>query len=350
MPSPVRAHASPADRMSYPFAALATLKYKPPPGSSDSLAFGKGERVTVLAAADDDGDWLRGSNEAGHEGIFPAQFVERVDEPAEREIAPQDEPASAVVEAEPAPPAHEDRALVDVPVPVTEVAVESPVEAPVEVESPPAAAPTRQASLPPAPVEPSPAVVSPPAEQPAGPPVAPKKPLSALQARIAALNAAGAGAAPPPGPPPRPSGPKPAWKPKSIPAPAPAFPSPSSPSVEPAPAPIVEKAEKGGEMSAADAQESIGKGGSLKDRIAALQGGLQSFEQPAAPGRAPKPWKRKVIPVEDPEVDAAASQDARAATESAVVSPQLESDSPLPTQSPKSTDEIGRASCRERVS
>ena len=53
----------------YPYAARATLKYKGPPGSSDSLSFGKGTLITVLGAADEDGEWLRGRDPEGNEGM-----------------------------------------------------------------------------------------------------------------------------------------------------------------------------------------------------------------------------------------------------------------------------------------
>ncbi|KAL8290543.1 hypothetical protein RQP46_002801 [Phenoliferia psychrophenolica] len=308
--------------MSYPFLSVATHKYKPPPGSSDSLAFAKGEQVTVLASADDDGDWLRGKNEAGHEGIFPAQFVERVEQEKEDEpTTTQDEESAAVVERpvvkteEAAPPTLPTEEVKSEPSESPDSSVPSQVDAPAPVADTPAPVvvptPTREPSLPPPPVAAAPTPIVPSANttseaatpSPTDPPVAPKKPLSALQARIAALNAAGAGAAPPPAP-----RPKPAFKPKNIPPPAAALPSSSSSSSPPpvtassAPAePIERSGEKGGMMSAEDAKESIGKGGSLKDRIAALQGGLQSFEAPAAPGRAPVPWKRPSVPVIEPE-------------------------------------------------
>jgi hypothetical protein len=51
--------------------------------------------------------------------------------------------------------------------------------------------------------------------------------------------------------------------------------------------------ELGTGMSASDAQQSIAKGGSLKDRIAALQG-LQ-LDQPGLPGRPARPWKKKEL-------------------------------------------------------
>jgi hypothetical protein len=66
------------------------------------------------------------------------------------------------------------------------------------------------------------------------------------------------------------------------------------------------RGEPGSGMSAADAQQSIARGGSLKDRIAALQG-LQ-LDQPGLPGRVPKPWKKKEQPAAEPEPEPVAEE------------------------------------------
>ncbi|KAG2362223.1 hypothetical protein BDR07DRAFT_1061256 [Suillus spraguei] len=108
----------------------------------------------------------------------------------------------------------------------------------------------------------------------------PQKPKpGSLRDRIAAFENANKSAAPAPGPAPRP---KPStlqsWKPK-VPSP------PQSPESE----------RKTAGMSASDAMESIGKGGSLKERMAALQG-RGAFGGGTPPPILPKPadkprWK-----------------------------------------------------------
>ena len=112
------------------------------------------------------------------------------------------------------------------------------------------------------------------------PTASPTKPkVGSLRDRIAAFEKPAAGSSPPPAPTPRPKPGGVSWKPK-VPSP------PSSPgSTEHA---ASEK--KTGGMSASDAKESIGKGGSLKDRMAALQG-KGAFGAP--PPVAPKPAVEK---------------------------------------------------------
>lgn len=120
----------------------------------------------------------------------------------------------------------------------------------------------------------------------------PKPKPGSLRDRIAAFEKSSATSAPAPAPAPRP---KPAgfssWKPKP-----PSRPS-SPPNSEPAPA-----AQAG--MSASDAKDSIAKAGSLKERMAALQG-RGAFGAP--PAVAPKPSverpKWKPPPAVSPPVD-----------------------------------------------
>ncbi|KAI5478626.1 SH3 domain protein [Pseudohyphozyma bogoriensis] len=295
---------------SYPFKAIATLKYKPPPPST--FSFSKDDAITVLEAADDDGDWYKGVNEAGVEGVFPANFVapapqqddgQDVDEPAPAEPSP---PATTAQTEEVPPPA------VDAP-----PSAASPPPPPIASPSPPPAEPSKPLPQPPAPA-PAPALASASAA-PSSAPDAPAKPQS-LKDRIAALNAAGAGAAPPP-----PTRPKPSFarKPWSPPAPAAApIPSPGSGvGATSSPSPIVKDshlpsppifvndgervvggASREGAMSAEDAKASIGAGGSLRDRIKALQAGSLDRDPvvPSVPTPGPKPWKRKEI-VTSPE-------------------------------------------------
>ncbi|KAF8157960.1 hypothetical protein B0H34DRAFT_706935 [Crassisporium funariophilum] len=133
-------------------------------------------------------------------------------------------------------------------------------------------------------------------DQPSPPP---KPKPGSLRDRIAAFEKTSTTAGPAPGPAPAPR-PKPAgfstWKPK-VPSP------PSSPSASTTDHAAANS--KAGAMSATDAKESITKGGSLKDRMAALQG-KGAFGAP--PALAPKPalekpkWKPPPVvaaPVDD---------------------------------------------------
>ncbi|THH32406.1 hypothetical protein EUX98_g1752 [Antrodiella citrinella] len=121
----------------------------------------------------------------------------------------------------------------------------------------------------------------------------PPKKLGSLKDRIAAFENKGTGPAPAPAPVPRP---KPAsaatWKPKP---PTP----PDSPRAS------LDSADRKAGMSAADAKESITKGGSLKDRMAALQGrgGFGGSPPPVAPKPALEKPKWKPPPVVSPPTD-----------------------------------------------
>ncbi|KAG1780702.1 hypothetical protein EV702DRAFT_1079921 [Suillus placidus] len=123
----------------------------------------------------------------------------------------------------------------------------------------------------------------------------PKPKPGSLRDRIAAFENANKSAAPAPGPAPRP---KPStlqsWKPK-VPSP------PQTPEVE----------RKTAGMSASDAMESIGKGGSLKERMAALQG-KGAFGGGTPPPMLPKPADKprwKPPPPVSPPADEVVSQD-----------------------------------------
>lgn len=254
--------------MSFPYKARATLRYKSPPGSNEAISFGKGETVTVLAQEEE--DWLRGRNEAGDEGIcaspfstlpalarvdilmrallsctsVPEQFVERIEE-----AGSQEEPSVAPANA---------------------------------AESKPQAANVR----------------SEPAENETS------KQASSFKDRIAAFNKPTSGPPPIRAKPPS-IGRKPVpnsqtqvsvpFPPASKDVPAPAPPAPPTPSNNEA---------NNAAMSASDAKESIARGGSLKDRIALLQGGFNAQAmQPQLPGKAPpRPWK-KPAPVESVEAE-----------------------------------------------
>ncbi|KAK4050334.1 assembly of actin patch protein [Microbotryomycetes sp. JL221] len=294
----------------YPYKAGATLKYKSPPGSgSPPFSFNAGDTLTVLKAADDEGDWFEGQTIDGNKGVFPSSFVT----PIEDRVDAPDTEAAAVRGGDDGPVANADEPT-------------SPVQnAAKEVTASSQAANTSVATS--APVTES--ATSP--QRSTSPPETPTKPMS-LRDKIAALEAANKQAAAAPPPVPRSSRPFVFKKPAATPAPVP----PSSSGVDqsvsrgastsPPPAaaplpinatsPVDEKATTTNKaFSAEDARESIGKGGSLKDRIAALQG--MTLDTPTAPGRAPKPWKKKSVevPAEEQEGQHAGPSEAVVATE-----------------------------------
>ncbi|KIJ64567.1 hypothetical protein HYDPIDRAFT_68010, partial [Hydnomerulius pinastri MD-312] len=126
----------------------------------------------------------------------------------------------------------------------------------------------------------------------------PKPKVGSLRDRIAAFENKGAASSPQgpaaaPVPRPKPGGLQ--WKPK-----------PPSPPPSPDRAQTVEKKVAGvGGMSASDAMESIGRGGTLKERMAALQG-RGAFSGGAPPPMPPKPTEKpkwKPPPVVSPPAD-----------------------------------------------
>ena len=153
----------------------------------------------------------------------------------------------------------------------------------------------------------------------------PPKKVGSLRDRIAAFENKGSVPAPAQAPVPRP---KPAsaasWKPK---APTP----PDSPRSS------LDGGERKAGMSAADAKESITKGGSLKDRMAALQG-KGGFGAPAPPPVAPKPAverpKWKPPPVVSPPDDEEGDEGEEAVSRSPVIMPSAaeEEDAPKPVE------------------
>ncbi|GAA6015484.1 hypothetical protein JCM11491_004367 [Sporobolomyces phaffii] len=293
----------------YPYRAVATLKYRPPPTQGESISFDKGSIVNVLSAADEDGDWLEGENDKGVRGVFPATFVQRVQD----EESGEAESASNELKDD-APSAPVDRqslSEVETPVPVAIEQAAASVSAPTTSPPPPTSPPAVSN----APSQ-SDAKEAPATSAKATPPPPAKKP-NALAARIAAFNQTQQPPTPASAPVPRP---KPASKwtvgastsstsSSSSTATSPPLVSaqsaadPSSPLSAPAPAlaqPETDSSGKPKEFSAEDAKESIGRGGgSLRDRIKALQG-LQ-LDQPAPPGRPPKPWKKKVVEEDEPK-------------------------------------------------
>lgn len=262
--------------MSFPHVAIAKARYRSPPTDAHPFSFDVGDEVQVLGLADEEGDWFNG-RVGTKEGVFPATSVQPV--------------VVAVIEEE--KPAAQEK--------------DDPVQESIES---PAPTPTPVAPAPPAPTSPTSPAIEKPLPKSASP-QPPTKPTS-LKERIAALNAAGAGAVAP-GAPPKPPGITPKGKPfvfkkPTLPLP-PSSPVASSPTVAPAikieesqgekehvPLARSSSREKDGEgMSASDAAASISKAGSLRERIAALQG--LKLETPGVPGRAPKVFKKKSVDV-----------------------------------------------------
>lgn len=118
------------------------------------------------------------------------------------------------------------------------------------------------------------------------PPTKPK--VGSLRDRIAAFEQKPASTPPDrPAPAPRPKPGGLAWKPR---APSPTSESPAAGSTSPGPQGTTPERKVGGGMSASDAKESIGQGGSLKDRMAALQG-RGAFGSMGGGGGGPPPPK-----------------------------------------------------------
>ena len=140
-------------------------------------------------------------------------------------------------------------------------------------------------------------------------PPPPKPKPGSLRDRIAAFEKPSSTTGPGPGPAPRPKPGGLSWKPK-----APSPPSSAGSSVDHG---IIPERKAGG-MSASDAKESIGKGGSLKERMAALQGrgGFGAPPPVVAKPMLDKPkWKPPPVispPLEDKDED---QTDARESTE-----------------------------------
>ncbi|GAA6062817.1 hypothetical protein JCM10212_001549 [Sporobolomyces blumeae] len=290
----------------YPYRAVATLKYRPPPAQGPSISFDKGAIVTVLGAADDDGDWLEGENDQGVRGVFPATFVQRAD--------PDDESGAGTAQAgqggEAVDSAAADDKVEQLSAPPPDAVQQGDKDVVPEAKTVEQAASsvTSPTSPPPVASAPPTAVEQPPASASTGPakatPPPPAKKPNALAARIAAFNTTQQASSTPPVPRPKPVS---KWS-RPTESPAASASDPQAASSPPAPSAALDEPSQPGaadskpkEFSAEDAKESIGRGGgSLRDRIKALQG-LQ-IDQPAPPGRPPKPWKKKA---EDPVVEEA---------------------------------------------
>lgn len=338
--------------LTFPYQAIVITRYKSPPGTPPVLLL-QDDHVTIQSG---DEDWLTGTNAEGKEIVIPASLVEKIEGSEVPDIKGNDvqESSAEQIGGNLAQEKQSDKEVVapsDVesstsstntpaiipPVAVSPVVVEGPTAQPIS-SSPSSALPTEKSTITSTPLSPisttptsiphpSPTLTSSLAASPqiikSIAPDAPAKPMS-LRDRINALNAAGAGALSPssaPLPPvPRP---KPTFSKKPFVTPASSTPTEStSPSTTPSmistqstssplsissnlPSTASTSSSIKSAMSAEDAKSSIGaSGGSLKDRIAALQGlKLDSAvaQIPTAPGRAPKIWKRKEVEPE-PEV------------------------------------------------
>ncbi|OAV94129.1 hypothetical protein PTTG_04298 [Puccinia triticina 1-1 BBBD Race 1] len=248
----------------YPYQARALMRFKAQDGQ---FVLGSNQLVTVTGQTDDEGDWLSVTDRDGGSGSVPAGFL--------IEIQPGDPLCSA--------PADSDGS-VNLPTP------------------PPASKPHQLASI----ASHDPSSSQPSTAQSQAPPPPAAKP-NALRDRIAMFNKpAPAASSPAPN-----TGPKPpvARKPMNIPPPAPPIEAAQdSPSSTPVPADdeCARSTEPAG-MSAADAEESVKAGGSLKDRIRLLQQQQQqqtlASEQPATPPKPKREWKRPPsAPTDEPSI------------------------------------------------
>ncbi|EGN94025.1 hypothetical protein SERLA73DRAFT_189175, partial [Serpula lacrymans var. lacrymans S7.3] len=143
----------------------------------------------------------------------------------------------------------------------------------------------------------------------------PKPKPGSLRDRIAAFeNKQSAPASAPPPPRPKPGGLQ--WKPR-----APSPPSSPGSSADRAQTPEKKTSGAGSGMSASDAKESIGMGGTLKERMAALQGrggfGAPAPVIPPKPTEKPK-WKPPPVVQSPPtdEEDKEVTEDTREASRS----------------------------------
>ncbi|WWC96190.1 hypothetical protein V866_003057 [Kwoniella sp. B9012] len=343
--------------MSYPYLAKTTLKYKSP--HATDLSFPKDETIRVTGPNPDDEDWLIGEYLDGSKsGGFPKDFIVPVEEsesetPAQRDTEPEAQVAEpAKKEGDPAqsPP----------PVSIRQPAPPSPTLDPQSRLPTPGIAPS---PAPPSPVEPSvpaPAPATTTSAQPkptTNPADSPPRPQS-MKDRLAFFAAAQDKPAPPPIKP-KPLGgaggltwsqrqklrqeqeakereANPQSQPQSDPQPTPASSQPettSSTSTE-----EKKKEEEGKGMSAADALSSITKGGSLKERMAALQGhgafGPSSENKPTPPPvSSGKVWKRPPAPpAPEPEAEEDAEAEGSSSTdkpENAKSPPVVEGGEPL---------------------
>ncbi|WRT67866.1 uncharacterized protein IL334_004840 [Kwoniella shivajii] len=338
--------------MSYPYLARTILKYKSP--HATDLSFLKDETIRVTGPSDDDEDWLIGENiDGSKKGGFPKDFITPIEEEQAgagegsntEHPTQQSEPALPTTTTtnttstnQSAPPVS-----INIPAPPSPT-LEATSRLPTPAMAPSPVPPTAEPST----SDPAPAPAPTSAPAPTRAPVSteatnttsdsPPKPQS-MKDRLAFFAAAQNKPAPPPIKPKpaaggltwsqrqklrqeqeakeRESNPNPTSTPAAhapAPAPVPSQPAPIT-SKEPAASQPKdeEKKDEGKGMSAADALSSITKGGSLKERMAALQGqgafGSNSTPNEESKSTAPPPvssgkvWKRPPAPEPEPEAD-----------------------------------------------
>ncbi|KAH9824140.1 hypothetical protein DFH28DRAFT_944641 [Melampsora americana] len=297
----------------YPYRARAMMRFKAQDGQ---FVLSPDQVVTVTAITDEDGDWVNVENDEGQSGSVPSGFlvaiedqVKEVGEKDQLAATPMVKSASGSIELPTSttavsPPSLEPEAVLSNPSkPPTEIEPTEAISTIPKLESaeqpsvPPNAGPTdppvsAQTSSKPEEVASTPSTLPPP------PP--PSKP-NALRDRIAMFNKAPSASQPAAPGPLRPKPPL-ARKPLNMPPPAPPVSTSDGKEDTPATAEgnsFQSNAPTG--MSAADAEESVRAGGSLKDRIRLLQQQQQQASEAsdATPPAAPKPkreWKRPVAP------------------------------------------------------
>ncbi|KAG0148767.1 hypothetical protein CROQUDRAFT_131670 [Cronartium quercuum f. sp. fusiforme G11] len=276
----------------YPYRARALMRFKAQDGQ---FVLSPNTMVTVTAPTDEDGDWVNVTSEDGQSGSVPSGFLVQFDDD---DIAGGAEKPGVPVAGQPTP----------------NVVTEAVHVATIDNKTNPSQPPSGSSAAEPPPSPPVSKLPRPlPGSQPSSmseeigptssssqPPPPVSKP-NALRDRIAMFNKAPS-APPPPGPGSLRPKPPLARKPLHMPPPVSAVSGsePNEPlSVAPDSEPPHTSATAG--MSAADAEEAVRAGGSLKDRIKLLQQQQQQATEASdtPPSPAPKPkreWKRPVAP------------------------------------------------------
>lgn len=293
----------------YPYRARAMMRFKAQDGQ---FVLSPDQVVTVTATTDEDGDWVNVENDEGQSGSVPSGFLVAIEGQVKEADEKDQSTATSVLESaaesvelsstkvsapsqpevalcNPSKPSTENE-LIDETSTIPRIASAEQPAVPLNAGSPDPAGSAPTSSKPEE-------VASTPSTLPPPPP--PTKP-NALRDRIAMFNKA------PSTPQPAAPGslrPKPplARKPLNMPPPAPAV--AVSDGKDDTPATVEGSSSQSNApagMSAADAEESVRAGGSLKDRIRLLQQQQQASEtSEATPPAAPKPkreWKRPVAP------------------------------------------------------
>ncbi|PLW24517.1 hypothetical protein PCASD_07441 [Puccinia coronata f. sp. avenae] len=355
--SPSKNHTSESNHMSlhFPYKAKALMRFKAQDGQ---FILGNNQIVTVTGTTDEDGDWLDVMDQEGGSGSVPAGFLVEIEPDADQETQHQQLPippaAASIPQAESLDPIKQSNEPVE-PIKTLNKHQPAPISAPIQnppssdasiqkpnstsppnIATPPPASKASNPSAsieppsagktsnPPASIEPPsagktsnpPASIEPPsAGKTSNPPASIEPPPTSVQSsttlsktppppaakpnalrdRIAMFNKPTAGSSSPP-PNIRPKPPI-ARKPMNIPPPAPPIEAAQNTQTSTLTSHQDEGArstEQSG-MSAADAEESVKAGGSLKDRIRLLQQQQQAVASESPSPTPPKPkreWKR----------------------------------------------------------